>query len=101
MPAYPHILVVGTTFAVTLPWYRPFRRLADMVGRELARSRFGLITGSTPGVDKLAARAFWAECLRNGQAPEAGAGVVGQRDQGVDVLAGGEVTGGFHRSGNP
>lgn len=72
MPAYPHILVVGTTFAVTLPWYRPFRRLADMVGRELARSRFGLITGSTPGVDKLAARAFWAECLRNGQAPEAG-----------------------------
>ncbi|CAH1745989.1 protein of unknown function [Thauera humireducens] len=56
MPAYPHILVVGTTFTVPLPWYRPFRRLADMVGRELARSGFGLLTGNTPGVDKVAAR---------------------------------------------
>ncbi|WP_341648432.1 toll/interleukin-1 receptor domain-containing protein [Thauera humireducens] len=72
MPAYPHILVVGTTFTVPLPWYRPFRRLADMVGRELARSGFGLLTGNTPGVDKVAARAFWAECLRQGLAPEAG-----------------------------
>jgi len=72
MPAYPHILVVGTTFTVPLPWYRPFRRLADMVGRELARSGFGLLTGNTPGVDKVAARAFWAECLRRGLAPEAG-----------------------------
>lgn len=72
MPAHPPILVVGTTFAVTLPWYRPFRRLADMVGRELARSGFGLITGNTPGVDKIAAHAFWAECLRGSQAPEAG-----------------------------
>lgn len=72
MPAYPHILVVGTTFTVPLPWYRPFRRLADMVGRELARSGFGLITGNTPGVDSVAARAFWAECLRQGLAPESG-----------------------------
>jgi len=71
MPAYPHILVVGTTFAVTLPWYRSFRRLADMVGRELARSGFGLITGNPPGVDRIAAQAFWAECLRRGHAPEA------------------------------
>ena len=66
MPAYPYILVVGTTFSLPLPWYRPFRRLADMVGRELARSGFGLITGNTPGVDCVAARAFWAECLRRG-----------------------------------
>lgn len=71
VPAHPPILVVGTTFAVTLPWYRPFRRLADMVGRELARSGFGLITGNTPGVDKVAARAFWSECMRRSQAPEA------------------------------
>lgn len=71
MPAYPYILVVGTTFGVTLPWYRPFKRLADMVGRELARTGFGLLTGNTPGVDAIAARAFWAECRRQGNAPEA------------------------------
>lgn len=71
MPAYPYILVVGTTFAITLPRYRPFKRVADMVGRELARAGFGLVTGNTPGVDKIAARAFWAECLRRGEAPEA------------------------------
>ena len=71
MPAYPSILVVGTTFAVTLPWYRQFRRLADMVGRDLARNGFGLITGNTPGVDRIVAKAFWAECLRQGEAPEA------------------------------
>lgn len=72
MSVHPHILVIGTTFAVNLPCYQPFRRLADMVGRELARSGFGLITGNTPGVDKIAAHAFWAECLRQGKAPEAG-----------------------------
>lgn len=72
MPAYPSILVVGTTFAVTLPCFQPFRRIADMVGRELARSGFGLITGNTPGVDKVAARAFWAECVRRKQAPQSG-----------------------------
>ncbi|MHB1373082.1 MAG: toll/interleukin-1 receptor domain-containing protein [Thauera sp.] len=72
MPAHPHILVVGTTFSIALPRYQPIRRLADMVGRELARNGFGLITGNTPGVDKVAARAFWAECLRRGVSPEAG-----------------------------
>ena len=71
MPEHPSILVVGTTFALTLPWYRPFKRVADMVGRELARGGFGLVTGNTPGVDKIAARAFWAECVRRSEAPEA------------------------------
>lgn len=71
MPEHPSILVAGTTFAVALPCYRPFRRLADMVGRELARSGFGLLTGNTPGVDSVAVRAYWAECRRRGVAPEA------------------------------
>ena len=66
------ILVTGTTFSLALPRYRAFRRAADMTGRALARSAFGLVTGNPPGVDSLASEAFWAECQRLGRAaPEA------------------------------
>lgn len=64
------ILVVGTTFGLPLPAYRPFRRAADMIGRTLARADFGLITGNSPGVDRTAAEAFSAECRRLGRASE-------------------------------
>jgi len=63
------ILLTGTSFALPLPGYRPFRRAADMAGRALARAGFGLVTGSPPGVDSVASEAFWAECRRLGRAP--------------------------------
>jgi hypothetical protein len=65
-----YILVVGTTFAFPAPFYGRFRRAADMIGRALARTGFGLVTGNPPGVDSVAAKAFWAECKRLGRAPE-------------------------------
>lgn len=70
MEARYFVLAVGTTFAVTLPRYSRFKRLADMVGRTLARVGLGLVTGNVPGVDKTAAHAFWAECRRLGRNPE-------------------------------
>lgn len=37
-----------------------------MVGAMLAKGRFGLVTGNTPGVDSVAASAFCAEVARAG-----------------------------------
>lgn len=68
--AMKFILVTGTTFALPLPGYRPFRRAADMAGRALARAGFGLVSGNPPGVDSVASEAFWAECRRLGRAPQ-------------------------------
>ena len=70
MEARHSVLVIGTTFAITLPRYARFKRLADMVGRALARAGLGLVTGNVPGVDKTAAHAFWAECKRLERSPE-------------------------------
>jgi hypothetical protein len=66
-----YVLVTGTTFASLLPGYGDLRRIAEMTGRSLARSGFGLITGNPPGVDSLAAEAFWAECRRLARDPAA------------------------------
>ncbi len=66
------ILVTGTTFSAALKRYRPARRAADMVGRALARAGFGLVTGSPPGVDSVAAASFFSECRRLGRSPEEG-----------------------------
>ena len=62
------ILVTGTTFALPLLGYAAVRRAADMTGRALARSGFGLVTGNPPGVDSVVSEAFWAECQRLGRA---------------------------------
>jgi hypothetical protein len=64
------ILVTGTTFALPLPGFSALRRAADMAGRALARAGFGLLTGSPPGVDRVASEAFWAECRRLGRNPQ-------------------------------
>lgn len=64
------ILVIGTTFALPLWGYSEARRAADMIGRTLARTGFGLVTGNPPGVDSAAAAAFWSECTRLGRNPE-------------------------------
>ena len=62
------ILVTGTTFAPPLLGYGAVCRAADMTGRALARSGFGLVTGNPPGVDSIVSEAFWAECQRLGRA---------------------------------
>jgi hypothetical protein len=64
------VMVIGTTFAFPLLGYGAVRRAADMVGRALAGSGFGLVTGNPPGVDSIAAGAFWAECKRLGRTPD-------------------------------
>lgn len=70
--ATPSVLVIGTTFALPAPVHDGLRRAAGMVGRTLARAGLGLVTGNPPGVDRIAAAAFWAECLRLGRQPEPG-----------------------------
>jgi hypothetical protein len=68
--AMKSVLVTGTTFALPLPGFSALRRAADMAGRALARAGFGLLTGSPPGVDRVASEAFWAECRRLGRNPQ-------------------------------
>ena len=63
------VLVTGTTYAVNLPRFHTFSRVADMAGRTLARAGLGLLTGSPPGVDRIASESFWAECERLGREP--------------------------------
>lgn len=58
------ILVTGTTFGITLPWYRAARRASDMVGRALAQAGFGLVTGSPPGVDAIVSASYCDERRR-------------------------------------
>jgi len=70
MEARHSVLVIGTTIAITLPRYERFKRLADTVGRALARAGLGLVTENVPGVDKTAAHAFWTECERLERSPE-------------------------------
>jgi hypothetical protein len=73
-PAAPHppVLVIGSTFAPPLVGFEAMRRAAEMIGRCLARTGFGLVTGNPPGVDSAAASAFWSECRRQGRDPGQG-----------------------------
>src|SRR5262245_21572272 len=57
------ILVAGTS----RPFQHEARRRGYMVGVGLARSEFGLVTGSWPGVDTATAMGFVAEARRVGR----------------------------------
>lgn len=63
------VLVTGSTYSVNLPRFCTFTRVADMTGRTLARTGLGMITGSPPGVDRVASESFWEECERLDRKP--------------------------------
>jgi hypothetical protein len=57
------VLLIGTTFELPRQVNADLQRTAGMIGRELARADFGLITGNPPGVESAAAAAYGVELL--------------------------------------